>query len=318
MRFAPVFVVFLSTLLPAVFSIPVISSERASELSIDKDWEADALNSSRRTFPDSSSEVIERDLFERFGGESGLDIDSRDLTEDDDLYRRARGAAKVAKKAAKAVRVQKAASKGKVTPKRPANAKVTFGNAAKAKLDELGLHGKDRKKVKKYHKDVIKKDMKNHGAHSARVLYVSHPSLTYPKDHLAHEGGNDPNEKNHITAGYYKAPAKKGQVGEQIKSPWAVKHEKENPGKVTKGLFHVYPSDKKKVPSAWTKAAAASTVRKQAEADRLKAEADAAAHAKNQRVEADKAAGGSLSAEAKKAQREAAKAAKAAKKKGTI
>lgn len=132
--------------------------------------------------------------------------------------------------------------------------------------------------------------------------------------HLAHTGGNDPNEKNHITAGYYKAPAKKGQLGEQIKSPWAVKHEKENPGKVTKGLFHVYPSEKKKVPSAWTKAADASAARKKAEADHHAAAATAAEKAKHDRVEAEKAAGGALSQDAKRAQRDAAKAAKAAKK----
>ncbi|KAH9474488.1 hypothetical protein JR316_0012947 [Psilocybe cubensis] len=283
MRFAPIIAV-VSTFLPVVLCLPIVS-ERGSDLSIH-----------RREYPGPSFDVFERD--------DGLDLDSRDIDDVEEIYQRSRGALKAAKQAAKATRVAKAAAKGKTSPKRPANAKVTFGNAAKAHLDELGLHGKDRKKVKKYHKQVVKQDMKNHGAHSARVF------------HLAHTGGSDPNEKNHITAGYYKAPTKQGHPGEQIKSPWAIKHEKENPGKVTKGLFHVYPSEKKKVPSSWTKAAESSASRKKAEADRHAAATKAEEEAKHRRVEAERLAGGSLSAEAKKAQREAAKAAKAAKKLG--
>ncbi len=63
--------------------------------------------------------------------------------------------------------------------------------------------------------------------------------------HVAHKGGNDPKERNHITAGYYKAPSG-GKPGEQIKSPWSKSFEEKNPGKPTKGLFHVYPEDQRR------------------------------------------------------------------------
>lgn len=115
--------------------------------------------------------MIQRDLPERF---DSLHVNARDLPALEDIYRRVnllRGVEKIAKKALKAERVKKAVDKGKVSPKRPSNAKVTFGSAARAKLDELGLHGKDRKKAKQYHKNVVKQDMKNHpGADSARIL----------------------------------------------------------------------------------------------------------------------------------------------------
>ena len=135
--------------------------------------------------------------------------------------------------------------------------------------------------------------------------------------HLAHKGGNDPNERNHITAGYYKAPSG-GKPGEQIKSPWSKKFEAKNPGKTTKGLFHVYPEDQKKKthePSSWTHATAASAARHEAEAAKVAEKAEADAHAKASRVDEERKAGLGLSTEDKKAQREAAKAAKAAKKK---
>lgn len=137
--------------------------------------------------------------------------------------------------------------------------------------------------------------------------------------HLAHPGGNDPNERNHITAGYYKAPSK-GKPGEQIKSPWAKNFEAKNPGKTTKGLFHVYPEDQKRqthVPSSLTHATEASAARKKVEADKVAAKAKADEDAKTSRVNQERQAGLGLSQEDKKAQREAAKAAKAAKKKKT-
>ena len=129
-----------------------------------------------------SPEVDQRDLHERFQRDNNPQVNSRGFDAAEAIYRRAnpnRKAEKGVKKAAKAERVNKAAAKGKVAPKvqknpkRPDNAKITFGSAARAHLDELNLHGKDRKKVKDYHKNVVKQDMKKHGADSARVLYVS-------------------------------------------------------------------------------------------------------------------------------------------------
>jgi len=48
--------------------------------------------------------------------------------------------------------------------------KITFGKGARKDLDDLGLHGKERKKAKKYHKNIIKEHMKTlPGAHTADV-----------------------------------------------------------------------------------------------------------------------------------------------------
>ncbi|KJA16872.1 hypothetical protein HYPSUDRAFT_79865 [Hypholoma sublateritium FD-334 SS-4] len=303
MRLSSAFAVFTLAIIPAVFSTPVIPRDHVSDISLTK-----------RT-PESPPEVIQRVLHERF---NSLHASSRQAPALEAIYDRSllgglekvasRTAAKAVKKAAKADRVTKALDKGKTLPKRPSNAKVTFGSAARAKLDELGLHGKDRKKAKQYHKNIVKQDMKNHpGADSARIF------------HLAHKGGNDPNERNHITAGYYKAPAQ-GKPGEQIKSPWAKNFEAKNPDKKTKGLFHVYPEDQKRkthVPSSLTRATEASAARKKVEADKAIAKAKADEDAKTTRVNQERQAGQSLSHDDKKAQREAAKAAKAAKKKKT-
>ena len=48
--------------------------------------------------------------------------------------------------------------------------KITFGNAARKDLDDLGLHGKERRKAKKYHKNLIKSYMKTlPDAHTAEI-----------------------------------------------------------------------------------------------------------------------------------------------------
>ena len=100
-----------------------------------------------------SPEVIQRELLEWFQREDNPQVNSRGLDAAEAIYRRGNQ-----------VRDP--------NPKRPANAKVTFGNAARAHLDELNLHGKARKQAKKYHKNIVKQDMKKHGADSARILYV--------------------------------------------------------------------------------------------------------------------------------------------------
>ncbi|KAF5323174.1 hypothetical protein D9619_013737 [Psilocybe cf. subviscida] len=102
--------------------------------------------------------------------------------------------------------------------------------------------------------------MAKHGAASARVF------------HLAHTGGTDPNERNHLTVGYFKPPVG-GKPGEQIKSPWAQKYEHDNPGKTTK---------------AWSHATAASDARKHAEAAAAAAHAEAEHKAKQERVSQEK------------------------------
>lgn len=115
--------------------------------------------------------MIQREIIKGF---DSLHVGTRDFPELESIYRRVnllRAARKIEKAASKAERVKKAVDKGRVGPKRPSNAKVTFGSAARAKLDELGLHGKDRKKAKEYHKSIVKQDMKSHpGADSARIL----------------------------------------------------------------------------------------------------------------------------------------------------
>jgi len=105
-------------------------------------------------------------------------------------------------------------------------AKITFGDKAREHLDELGLHGKDRKKVKKEHVSRIKQEMKVNGATHATV------------ERLAHKAGSvDPNV--HITATFQKAQAAAngGLHKEPIKSEWTDHATGE---KVTGNNHHVY------------------------------------------------------------------------------
>ena len=53
-----------------------------------------------------------------------------------------------------------------------AKAKVTFGKSARGKLDELGLHGKERQQAKNYHKKVVKEDMKKNGLGAVKAKVV--------------------------------------------------------------------------------------------------------------------------------------------------
>jgi len=206
---------------------------------------------------------------------------------------------KETKQGAKAVRVAAAKARGKDRANhRPANAKVTFGADAKRKLDELGLHGKARKHAKDYHKKIVKAEMGAHGATKGRVF------------HLAHKGGSDPNEKNHLTVGLY------NHKGDQIKSPWAVKKEAET-GQKTKGLFHMYPENHKiKEPKSFTAAAEKSQERQKAAADAVAAAGRAEEARKAAAADRQREAGQSLSPEEKKAQRKAASEAKKARKGG--
>jgi len=176
-------------------------------------------------------------------------------------------------------------------------AKVTFSSGASRRLDGMGLHGKDRKAVKKYHKNMVKNDMKKHGAAKANIVAT------------AHTGGTVKEEKNHIT------PQFSDPSGKPIPSSWTdSKTGKTKTGE--KDQHHVYVNEKAKTPSAWTKAVDASNSRKAADEASKKAEsdkafADKAAAAK----EVGESTRDSIMREAKQAQRAKVKAEKAARKK---
>jgi len=92
---------------------------------------------------------------------------------------------------------------------KPPPAKITFSANARKKLDDLNLHGKDRKKVKKWHKEKVKKQMKALGGTHAEI------------HHLAHAKGSvDPNV--HITAQFQqeRKTKKGGLIKDPIKNKW--------------------------------------------------------------------------------------------------
>ena len=116
----------------------------------------------------------------------------------------------------------------------------------------------------------------------------------------AHTGGTVKDEKNHITAEFFKGDKKGSSNKGLISSSWTVKAT----GEVKMGeKHHVYVSDKQKVPSAWSKAVGASHDRKMVAKNKEEAELKKVRDAK---VEAAKKAGAY-----KTAQRKAAKAEKA-------
>jgi len=184
-------------------------------------------------------------------------------------------------------------------------ATVAFSPGASRRLDGMGLHGKARQSAKKYHKNIMKSEMKKNGATKGVVVAT------------AHKGGTVKDEKNHITAQFFKGDKKGSSNKGPIPSSWTDKAT----GAVKvgeKNQHHVYVNDKQKVPSAWSKAVGASDGRKTAAEDKKKAEEGKVRDAKvaDARAAGSKKAG-EISAEEKKAQREAAKAEKAARKKKT-
>ncbi|KAF5319722.1 hypothetical protein D9619_008692 [Psilocybe cf. subviscida] len=148
------------------------------------------------------------------------------------------------------------------------NSDIRFGNAATAKLDEMKLKGKNRKRVMNYHRKIVKQDMATvEGAISATVV------------HLAHKGGSVPTEPYHVTVGYWKAlnPETPGGGNDKIKSSYSISQEAKYPGKKTRGLFHVYPEGQNKkvpVPAAWKHAVRGNKARQQAAAWAAKVHAD--------------------------------------------
>lgn len=168
-------------------------------------------------------------------------------------------------------------------------ATVVFSPKASERLDAMGLHGKDRKSAKKFHKNIMKSEMKKKGATRGVVVAT------------AHSGGTVKEEKNHITAQFFKGDTKGSSNLGPIPSSWTDK----KTGKIKVGekhQHHVYVNDRK-VPSAWSKAVNASHDRK--EADRKEKEAEKKKE-QEARIEAAKLAGAD-----KRAKRAAAKAKKA-------
>jgi len=165
-------------------------------------------------------------------------------------------------------------------------AKVEFSAGASRRLNDMGLHGKNRKAAKKFQKKMMMNEMKKKGATKGIVVST------------LHTGGTVKEEKNHITAQFHDAG------GEYIKSSWVDKTGKTREGE--KHQHHVYPNDNAKIPSVWTNAVDASNNRKIAAEEAKKNEKSAVAKAigdlkKKSRVNTPEA-------EAKKLQRAAKKA----------
>jgi len=73
--------------------------------------------------------------------------------------------------------------------------KMTLGKNAREELDKMGLHGKARKSTIKWHKNQVKQQMRTHPALKGKAKSAV-------IEHVAHKGGSDPKEKNHITASF--------------------------------------------------------------------------------------------------------------------
>ena len=133
----------------------------------------------------------------------------------------------------------------------------------------------------------------------------------------AHPGGTVKSEKNHITAQFYHGDKKGMSNKGAIPSKWVEKATgKEKVGE--KDQHHVYISDKKKVPSAWSNAVAASHARKAAASEKEKAAAKVVHDAKSEGAKkVGEAIQHKISPEEKKALRDAKRAEKSEKRKKT-
>ncbi|KAJ3497039.1 hypothetical protein NLJ89_g10402 [Agrocybe chaxingu] len=85
---------------------------------------------------------------------------------------------------------ERAPTKGKV-----AEPKIRFHADVKKKFNALDLHGKDRLKVKKFHRKVVKDEMKKNGAARAVITHEYHST-----------GSRDPTP--HITVKFYEKSGK--------------------------------------------------------------------------------------------------------------
>ncbi|PPQ95579.1 hypothetical protein CVT26_008607 [Gymnopilus dilepis] len=125
---------------------------------------------------------------------------------------------------------------GQKSPRRrPGPPIITFGKQARKDLDDLGLHGKERRKAKKYHKAIIKEHMKSiPGAHTADVARI------------AHLGGSTPGDPLHATVAYRRKPPSGQTLSKtQTKKLLIPSSYTDSNGAVKKGgLHHVYPKKK--------------------------------------------------------------------------
>ncbi|KAF9471412.1 hypothetical protein BDN70DRAFT_575110 [Pholiota conissans] len=138
-----------------------------------------------------------------------LDTDDTLLERDDlDLVRRARGGGRG--QITKQPKANPYKSKAKTPAPAPArnanhnqnrrkalpnNTKLRLSDDARGELNKMGLHGKARKNTIKWHKNQVKKAMRTHPALKGKA----HTGVI---QHLAHKGGSDPREHNHITASF--------------------------------------------------------------------------------------------------------------------
>jgi len=98
---------------------------------------------------------------------------------------------------------------------------LSLSDAAKDELNRMGLHGKERKKVIHWHKKQVKKEIKNNPllkptyegrTRTTKTGEITGETETYKHqitgaktgviEHIAHKGGSNPKEKNHITASF--------------------------------------------------------------------------------------------------------------------
>jgi hypothetical protein len=73
------------------------------------------------------------------------------------------------------------------------NKKIKLADSARTELDKIGLHGKQRRNMIKWHKKQVKNEMKN----NPELKDKAHTGVI---QHIAHEGGSVAKEKTHITA----------------------------------------------------------------------------------------------------------------------
>lgn len=103
-----------------------------------------------------------------------MNHNSREIPAELDLFGRARTweQRQGKKQVRQDIKTAKAEQGKKNAQAERAKAKVTFGRSARGKLDELGLHGKERQQAKNYHKKVVKEDMKKNGLGAVKAKVV--------------------------------------------------------------------------------------------------------------------------------------------------
>ncbi|KAF9526456.1 hypothetical protein CPB83DRAFT_884892 [Crepidotus variabilis] len=88
--------------------------------------------------------------------------------------------------------------------------KVLMSGGTKKHLDNLDLHGKDRKKAVKWHKGIVKKEMAKKGADSAQVKHLAHRiGSVDPKLHVTAKLWD---KDNKVIKSTYGEPPKKGDL----------------------------------------------------------------------------------------------------------